>query len=136
MGRSSAGTKGGQLAFTWARIANQRQAVNEGQVMTIGTVRWFNPLKGFGFIHPDDGGPNILVQRSAVESAGMSEFKEGQRIIFEIQRDERSGDTSAVSLKALVPATTPYLDRRLATKNPFDVISDFILSAMSPILRP
>jgi CspA family cold shock protein len=104
--------------------------------MKIGTVRWFNPLKGFGFIHPDDGGPNILVQRSAVESAGMSEFKEGQRIIFEIQRDERTGNTSAVSLKALVPATTPYLDRRLATTNRFDTISAFILSAMSPMFRP
>jgi cold shock protein len=104
--------------------------------MKIGTVRWFNPLKGFGFIHPDDGGPNILVRRSAVERAGMSEFKEGQRIIFEIQRDERTGDTSAVSLKALVPATTPYLDRRLATTNRFDTISAFILSAMSPMFRP
>ncbi len=102
----------------------------------IGTVRWFNLQKGRGYIHPDDGTPNIFVDRAAVEGAGMSELKEGQRIIFEIQRSERTGETCAVSLKALAPATTPYLDRRLATTNPFDTISAFILSAMSPILRP
>jgi len=43
--------------------------------MKIGTVRWFNPQRGYGFIHPDDGSHNILVQSSAVESAGMSDLK-------------------------------------------------------------
>jgi cold shock protein len=46
--------------------------------MNIGTVKWFNPQKGYGYIHPDDGGPNIFVHVSAVESAGMSALKGGK----------------------------------------------------------
>jgi CspA family cold shock protein len=101
--------------------------------MKIGTVKWFNLQKGYGFIHPDDGGPYIFVHIAAVESAGMSDLKEGQRVIFEIQRDERTGNASAVSLKAVVFATTPYLDDRFATTNPFDIISAFISSKMSAV---
>ena len=104
--------------------------------MKIGTVRWFNIEKGRGFIHPDDGGPNIFVDRPAVERAGMSDLKIGQRIAFEIQQNERTGDMSAVSLKVLAPATPAQFDRSLITANPFDIISAFILSVMSPILRP
>ena len=70
-------------------------------------------------IHPDDGGPNIFVDRSAVERAGLSDLKTGQRIIFEIQRDERTGEMSAVSLKVLAPATPAPFDRLLATANRF-----------------
>jgi cold shock protein len=73
--------------------------------MKIGTVKWFNLRKGYGIIHPDDGGRNIFVHMSAVEIAGMNDLKEGQRVIFEIQRDERTGNASAVSLKAVVFAT-------------------------------
>jgi cold shock protein len=98
----------------------------------IGTVKWFNLQKGYGFIHPDDGSPNIFVDMSAVESAGMSDLKEGQRVIFEIQWDERTGNASAVSLKPLVFATTPPLAGRFAPRNPFDIISAFISSATSP----
>ena len=76
--------------------------------MKIGAVKWFNLQKGYGFIHPDDGGPNIFVHIAAVESAGMSDLKEGQRVIFEIQRDERTGNASAVSLKPLVFATPAH----------------------------
>jgi cold shock protein len=104
--------------------------------MMIGTVRWFSLEKGRGYIHPDDGSPNILVESSAVEGAGLSGLKIGQRITFEIQRNERTGDMSAVSLKVLAPATPAPFDRSLATANPFDIISAFILSAISPILRP
>jgi cold shock protein len=60
--------------------------------MKIGTVKWFNLRKGYGFIRPDDGSPNIFVHMSAVEIAGMNDLKEGQRVIFEIQRDERTGN--------------------------------------------
>ena len=52
--------------------------------MKIGTVKWFNLQKGYGFIHPDDGGPNVFVHTSAVDSAGLSDLKAGQRVIFEI----------------------------------------------------
>jgi CspA family cold shock protein len=101
--------------------------------MKIGTVKWFNLQKGYGFIHPDDGGFNIFVHIAAVESAGMSDLKEGQRVIFEIQRDERTGSASAVSLKPLVFATTPHLEGSFATANPFDIISAFISSTMSAV---
>ena len=101
--------------------------------MKIGTVKWFNLRKGYGIIHPDDGGRNIFVHVSAVEIAGMNDLKEGQKVIFEIQRDERTGNASAVSLKAAVFAATPYLDGRFATTNPFDIISAFISSTMSAV---
>jgi cold shock protein len=104
--------------------------------MKIGTVRWFNLEKGRGYIHPDDGSPNVFIERSAVEAAGMTDLKIGQRIIFEIQRNERTGDTSAVSVQELAPATSTRFDHSFAAANPFDMIWAFILSAMSPILRP
>ena len=66
--------------------------------MKTGTVKWFNAQKGHGFIRPDDGSPNIVVHLSAVHSAGMSCLEEGQRVIFEIQRDERTGSISAIAL--------------------------------------
>lgn len=101
--------------------------------MKIGTVKWFNLQKGYGFIHPDDGSPNVFVHTSAVDSAGMSDLKEGQRVIFEIQRDERTGNASAVSMKPLLYATIPHLDARFATTNPFDIISAFISSTVSAV---
>jgi cold shock protein len=103
--------------------------------MNIGIVKWFNPQKGYGYIHPDKGGPNIFVHISAVESAGMNALEGGQRVIFEIRRDDRTGKASAQSLKALMSATTKHPDRRFVTTNPFDIISAFLSSAMSPLLR-
>jgi cold shock protein len=67
--------------------------------MKIGTVRWFNLQKGYGFIHADDGSFNIFVDMCAVERAGISDIKEAQRVNFEIQRNERTGDMSAVSAR-------------------------------------
>ena len=52
--------------------------------MKIGTVKWFNLQKGYGFIHPDDGSPIVFVHMSDVTSAGMSDLKEGQMVTFEI----------------------------------------------------
>jgi cold shock protein len=66
--------------------------------MTTGTVKWFNATKGFGFIQPDDGGVDVFVHISAVERAGMHELKEGQKIAFELLRDNRSGKMSAEQL--------------------------------------
>ncbi len=68
--------------------------------MQIGTVKWFNAQKGFGFIQPDNGGPDVFVHISAVESAGMSHLNEGQKISYEIIADKRSGKSSAGNLKA------------------------------------
>jgi CspA family cold shock protein len=68
--------------------------------MTTGTVKWYNPEKGYGFIQPDDGGKDAFVHVSAVERAGMSDLREGQKISFELVSDARSGKTSADKLQA------------------------------------
>ncbi|HXP29767.1 MAG TPA: cold-shock protein [Stellaceae bacterium] len=68
--------------------------------MTIGTVKWFNAQKGYGFIQPEDGSNDVFVHISAVERAGMSDLKEGQKLGFELQRDRRSGKVSAGNLQA------------------------------------
>ncbi len=68
--------------------------------MTIGPVKWFNPTKGFGFIQPDNGGPDVFVHISAVERAGMQTLNEGQKIQFELVRDAKSGKSSAGNLQA------------------------------------
>ena len=66
--------------------------------MTTGTVKWFNSTKGFGFIQPDNGGPDVFVHISAVERAGMVSLNEGQKLGYELERDQRSGKTSAGQL--------------------------------------
>lgn len=68
--------------------------------MNIGTVKWFNATKGFGFIQPESGGADVFVHISAVERAGMQTLAEGQKLQFEIVRDNRSGKSSAGNLQA------------------------------------
>jgi len=68
--------------------------------MTTGTVKWFNSAKGFGFIQPDNGGPDVFVHISAVERAGMVSLNEGQKLGYELERDQRSGKTSAGQLQS------------------------------------
>jgi CspA family cold shock protein len=68
--------------------------------MKIGTVKWFNATKGFGFIQPEDGGQDVFVHISAVERAGMRALTEGQRVSFELVADKRTGKTSADKLAA------------------------------------
>jgi CspA family cold shock protein len=68
--------------------------------MTVGTVKWFNATKGFGFIQPDNGGPDVFVHISAVERAGMQTLNEGQKVQFELVRDNKSGKSSAGNLQA------------------------------------
>ena len=65
--------------------------------MTTGTVKWFNPAKGFGFIEPDGGGDDAFVHISAVEQAGLSTLQEGQKVNFELQPG-RNGKSSAENL--------------------------------------
>ncbi len=72
----------------------------KGIVMTTGVVKWYNSQKGYGFIQPDDGGKDAFVHVSAVERAGMSDLREGQKISFELVSDARSGKTSADKLQA------------------------------------
>lgn len=67
--------------------------------MATGTVKWFNPEKGYGFIEPEGGGKDVFVHVSAVERAGMRTLEEGQKVSFETEADQRSGKTSAVDLR-------------------------------------
>ncbi len=66
--------------------------------MAQGTVKWFNADKGFGFIQPDNGGPDVFVHMSAVEAAGMNGLKEAQKITFDVTTER--GKNSATNLKA------------------------------------
>lgn len=67
--------------------------------MATGTVKFFNLNRGFGFIQPDDGGKDVFVHATAVESAGMPPLKEGQKLKYEVKTDERSNKASAVNLQ-------------------------------------
>lgn len=67
--------------------------------MNFGTVKWFNATKGFGFIQPDNGGSDVFVHISAVERAGMASLAEGQKLQFDVVRDNKSGKSSAGNLQ-------------------------------------
>ncbi|MFO7856009.1 MAG: cold-shock protein [Paracoccaceae bacterium] len=68
--------------------------------MATGTVKWFNPTKGFGFIQPDSGGSDVFVHISAVERAGLSGLEDGAKVSYELEEDRR-GRSSAGSLKLI-----------------------------------
>jgi CspA family cold shock protein len=78
-------------------VGGIRPSYQESSVPT-GTVKWFNPTKGFGFITADDGSKDVFVHISAVEKAGMSGLKEGQKIGYELVVG-KNGKTSAENLK-------------------------------------
>jgi CspA family cold shock protein len=69
--------------------------------MQIGTVKWFNTQKGFGFIQPDEGGADVFVHVSAVERAGIGSLHEGQKLSFEVERDRRTGKSAAGQLQSV-----------------------------------
>ena len=66
--------------------------------MAIGTVKFFNSTKGYGFIQPEDGSSDVFVHISAVERAGMQSLAEGQKVSFEVVQDRRSGKSAADNL--------------------------------------
>jgi len=66
--------------------------------MTIGTVRWFDAHKGYGFIKPDDGGVDVMVDICALDRAGIASLDQGQRLGFEVMRDERIDKSCAENL--------------------------------------
>jgi CspA family cold shock protein len=67
--------------------------------MATGTVKWFNPTKGYGFIQPDDGSKDVFVHISAVERAGFTSLAEGAKISYELKEDPKKGKSSAENLR-------------------------------------
>ena len=74
--------------------------------MPVGTVKFFNESKGYGFIQPDGSGNDAFVHISAVEKAGMRSLREGQRLTYDLEQDNR-GKTSAGNLKSAEDAVQP-----------------------------
>jgi len=68
--------------------------------MITGTVKFYNDQKGFGFIQPDDGSKDVFVHATALERAGIRSLRDGQKVSFEIQTDQRTGKQSAGNLQA------------------------------------
>ena len=83
------------LSRSFATYVRERKSY-----MTKGTVKWFNGQKGYGFIQPDDGGKDVFVHVSAVERAGMHTLNEGQKVLFEVVANRRTGKSSAENLRA------------------------------------
>lgn len=67
--------------------------------MATGTVKWFNPTKGYGFIEPEDGGKDVFVHISALERAGLDTLNEGQKVTFDLE-EGRNGKMAAGNLQA------------------------------------
>lgn len=76
-----------------------RDIILECEPVTTGTVKFFNPTKGFGFIAPDDGGKDVFVHVSAVERAGLEPLNQGQKVSFEVQADKRG--PKAINLRPM-----------------------------------
>jgi cold shock protein len=69
--------------------------------MPMGTVKWYNETKGYGFIQPDSGGKDVFVHASALERAGLRGLAEGQKVSYDVEADRRTGKESAANLKAI-----------------------------------
>lgn len=68
--------------------------------MSQGTVKWYNPQKGYGFIAPDDGSKDVFVHATAVERSGLGQLNEGQKISYDVERGQQ-GKFSAVNLQGV-----------------------------------
>lgn len=67
--------------------------------MPTGTVKWFNSVKGYGFITPEDGSPDVFVHISSVQRIGLPTLKEGQWLTFDVEQDKRTGKMVAFNLR-------------------------------------
>jgi CspA family cold shock protein len=81
------------------RVSAHLLVFGKGIPMSSGTVKWFNAQKGFGFIAPDDGGADAFVHVSAMERAGISDLREGQKLTYELVADRKSGKMTADRLQ-------------------------------------
>ena len=87
----------GVLRTIRKKFADDRNDKESNSNMSVGTVKWFNSVKGYGFISPDDGSKDAFVHISAVERAGLPGLAEGQRVEFELQPG-KNGKSSAENL--------------------------------------
>lgn len=71
------------------------------KTMQVGTVKFYNDQKGFGFIAPDNGGPDVFVHATALERAGMRNLAEGQKVSFDTEKDSRSGKMAVGTIAAV-----------------------------------
>ena len=89
---------GGFVPAFQSKQPNRAHSVTRGATsMPKGTVKWFNPTKGYGFIAPDTGGKDVFVHISAVQKAGMRTLSEGQKLDFEVEM-QQNGRMAAVNL--------------------------------------
>jgi len=72
----------------------------EGLPVNKGTVKFYNDQKGFGFIAPDNGGPDVFVHATALERAGMRGLAEGQKVSFDVEKDRRTGKMAVSTIEA------------------------------------
>lgn len=92
---------GGLHELQDARMLIRMDQDNGGSIMQQGAVKFYKAEKGYGFIKPDGGGPDIFVHISAVEQAGLPGLSEGQRIAFDIEPDKKGKGPKAVNLRLL-----------------------------------
>ena len=87
-------------SFTPGAVASRALFTYESKIMTTGTVKFFNAIRGFGFIEPEDGSKDAFVHISAVERAGLSSLTEGQKVSYELQQGQ-NGKSSAENLSVI-----------------------------------
>jgi CspA family cold shock protein len=78
-------------------VPENNDLIKDDLTMATGTVKWFNPTKGFGFIQPSDGGQDVFVHISALEAAGLRSLNENEKVSYELTTEK--GKTSATNLK-------------------------------------
>ncbi len=81
-------------------MASRALFTYESKIMTTGTVKFFNAIRGFGFIEPEDGSKDAFVHISAVERAGLTSLSEGQKVSYELQQGQ-NGKSSAENLSVI-----------------------------------
>src|SRR4051812_18312437 len=96
LGRDSSFPKSSDPKWRFG-MSPRRGANGAGEAMAVGTVKFFNTAKGFGFIQPEGGGKDVFVHATAVEAAGMRTLNEGQRVNFDIQPDARGAKAANLS---------------------------------------
>ena len=100
LGARSDKTQKSSTGFSYVSAWPKSAAQTERKLMQLGTVKFYNSQKGFGFIAPDDGGNDVFVHATALERAGMQDLNEGQKVSFDTETDSRSGKLAVGTIAA------------------------------------